>query len=68
VITLCDDAARDCPALPARRGRIQWSLPDPGRAGGDEAQLAIIFRQVREEIERRLRQWLGEEGLLAEKS
>ena len=65
VITLCDDAARDCPVLPARRARIHWSLPDPAAAAGDEAQRGIVFRQVREEIERRLRHWLGQEGLLS---
>ena len=65
VVTLCDDAAQRCPALPARRARLHWSLPDPAGAAGDPAQRQVIFRQLRDEIERRLREWLAEEGLLA---
>ncbi len=68
VITLCDDAVRNCPVLPARRGRVHWSLPDPAAAAGEAAQRRVVFRQVRDEIERRLRQWLGEEGLLGDQT
>ena len=57
VITLCDDAAQNCPVLPARLERIHWSIPDPAIAGTDpQAQLAL-FRQIRDDIERRLRDW-----------
>jgi len=65
VVTLCDEAAQRCPALPARRARLHWSLPDPAGAAGDPAQRQVIFRQLREEIERRLRDWFAQEGLLA---
>ncbi len=66
VITLCDAAARDCPAVPARRARLHWSLPDPAAVAGGETERLRVFNQVREEIERRLRQWLGELSLLGE--
>ncbi len=66
VITLCDDAAQNCPAVPARRARLHWSLPDPAAAAGDAAQRRTVFRQLREEIERRLRDWLLEQGLLGD--
>lgn len=66
VITLCDDAARNCPVLPARRARLHWSLPDPGAAPGDAAARRAFFSQLRDNIEVRLRQWLGEQNLLGE--
>ncbi len=66
VITLCDDAAQICPVLPARRARLHWSLPDPAAVAGDDAERLRVFSQVREDIERRLRQWLGELSLLGE--
>ena len=66
VITLCDSAAESCSALPAWRERLHWSLPDPAGVGGDEAERRRIFRQVRDDIERRLLEWLGQLGLLGE--
>ncbi len=65
VITLCDSAAQECPALPASRARLHWSLPDPV-ATGDAAERRRVFRQIRDDIERRLRQWMAREGLLDE--
>jgi arsenate reductase len=60
VITLCDHAAQNCPVLPARKQRLHWSIPDPANAGTDpEAQL-IFFRQVRNDLERRIREFLAE--------
>jgi arsenate reductase (thioredoxin) len=68
VVTLCDDAAQACPTLPARRARLHWSLPDPAAAAGSEAERLRVFRQVRDEIERRLSAWLAEEGLAGDSS
>jgi arsenate reductase len=64
VITLCDSAAQECPMYPARRARMHWGLPDPDLAGGDAGRERAMFVQIREEIERRLRDWLTREGLL----
>ena len=64
VITLCDSAAQVCPAYPARRGRMHWGLPDPDQAGADPVRERAMFIEIRDEIERRLREWLAREGLL----
>jgi len=64
VITLCDDAARNCPALMGQRGNMHWPLPDPGAVAGTDAQRRMCFQQIRDELEDRLRQWLANEGLL----
>jgi len=66
VVTLCDDAAQSCPVLPARQARVHWSIPDPAAVAGDGAERLRVFSQVREDIERRLRQWLGELSLLGD--
>ena len=68
VVTLCDNASQACPALPARRARLHWSLRDPAAAAGSEAERLRVFRQVRDEIERRLDAWLAEEGLAGDSS
>lgn len=64
VITLCDSAAQECPTLPARRARMHWSIPDPAVAGEDIGRQRAFFREIRDDIERRLRDWMGREGLL----
>lgn len=66
VITLCDDAARNCPVLPARHERIHWSIPDPAVAGTNSQTQLAFFREIRDDIERRLREWLGAHKLLRE--
>ncbi len=65
-ITLCDQAAQNCPVLPARRARLHWSLPDPIAARPGEAERRRFFCELRDDIERRLRDWMSREGLLGE--
>ncbi len=64
VITLCDSAAQECPVLPARRARLHWGLTDPAAACGDPVRERALFHEIRDEIERRLREWMAKEGLL----
>jgi arsenate reductase len=64
VITLCDEADRECPNLPARKKRMHWGYPDPARAPGGEEAVRRAFAEVRDHLEQRLRVWLASEGLL----
>lgn len=66
VITLCDDAAQNCPVLTAKIERLHWSIPDPAIAGDDPVAVLAFFRNVRDDIEGRLRKWLGAHKLLRE--
>ncbi len=58
VITLCADEV--CPVVPGRVERLHWPLPDPAAAPPDQA--AARFREVRDEIERRLAAFGRERG------
>lgn len=56
VVSLCDQAAKNCPVLPGNPERVNWNLPDPvgevEKGGLDgEAGLAV-FRKSRDEIKR----------------
>ena len=55
VITVCDRANENCPVFPGTTERIHWSFDDPAAAEGDEGARLAVFRRVRDEIERRLR-------------
>ena len=52
VITLC--AEEVCPVWLGGGRRIHWGLPDPAAVAGDEVARLEAFRQVRDELGRRL--------------
>ena len=52
VITLC--AEEVCPVFLGRARRVHWPLPDPAAATGTDAERLARFREVRDEIRRRL--------------
>lgn len=58
VVTLC--AEEVCPAFLGKARRIHWPLPDPAAAPADTA--LPRFRQVRDEIAKRLRELKWELG------
>ena len=65
VITVCDNAEANCPIFPFVTTRMHWSFEDPARfEGADEDKLAK-FREVRNQIDERIRSWLAEQGLPA---
>lgn len=54
VVTLCGDARDRCPVVPATVTKIHWPLLDPAQATGTEAERLAVFRQVRDEIAKRI--------------
>ncbi|HVB76054.1 MAG TPA: arsenate reductase ArsC [Ktedonobacteraceae bacterium] len=58
VITVCDNAAEQCPVFPGRAQRLHWSFPDPASVEGTDEQRLQAFRQTRDALETQLRAWL----------
>ncbi len=58
VITVCDNAAEQCPLFPGRAERIHWSIPDPAAMNGTEEQQLTAFRHARDQLEAHLRSWV----------
>jgi len=54
VITVCDDANETCPYFPNATHRSHWSLPDPSKATGTEAEQLAVYRQVRDDLRGRI--------------
>ena len=51
VITVCDDADRNCPNFTGKVGkRVHIGFIDPAKATGTDDQIMTVFRQVRDEI------------------
>jgi arsenate reductase len=59
VITVCDRAAQRCPIFPGTGDRLHWSFEDPAETVGGEEQRLAKFREVRDAIEARVREWLA---------
>ena len=55
VITVCDDANESCPVFPGTSDRSHWSFPDPSKATGTDAERLQVYREVRDQIARRIR-------------
>lgn len=59
VVTVCGDAEEKCPVVPGVR-RIHWDVPDPARATGTPEEVLNQFRAVRDDIRRRVNEFLTE--------
>jgi arsenate reductase (thioredoxin) len=54
VVTVCDEAAEECPFFPGVRRQEHWGFPDPSAATGIEAERLAAFRSVRDGIAMRI--------------
>ena len=61
VVTVCDEAAEECPYFPRARRQEQWGFPDPSKATGSEEERLAVFRQVRDAIATRIETFVHQE-------
>lgn len=60
LITVCDDAEENCPTTwPGVNRRMYWSFEDPAKLEGTEEEKLAKFREIRHQIETRVKDWLG---------
>jgi arsenate reductase len=63
VITVCDGASADkCPVFPGGGRRIAWSFVDPSSFKGTSEEILQRTREVRDEIEQTVLQFIKEAG------
>lgn len=60
VITLCGEPGETCANYPDKAKIIHWPLRDPARAQGSREEVLKVFREVRDEIEARVKALLGQ--------
>jgi arsenate reductase len=58
VVTVCDDAAEDCPLWLGEGRRVHMGFPDPAKATGTTEEQLATFRQIRDDIHRHLLPYL----------
>ena len=60
LITVCGGAAESCPAVwPGVNERLHWPIEDPAAFVGGAEETLARFREVRDELKRRVRDWLA---------
>ena len=60
VVTVCDDAAENCPAWLGSGKVAHISFPDPARATGTEDERLAVFRRVRDDIRAKVLNYIEE--------
>lgn len=58
VITVCDDAAENCPLWLGQGTIVHISFPDPANATGTDEEKMLVFRQVRDDIQEQVLDYL----------
>ena len=66
LITVCDHAEKNCPTtFLGVSNRLHWSLEDPAAFQGSDEQTLAKFREVRDDIDRRMQAWLASQPVAA---
>jgi len=62
VVTVCDDAAENCPVWLGKGKRVHLGFPDPAKAAGSDEEVTAVFRQVRDAIAQQVPALLRQQG------
>ena len=60
VITVCDNAAANCPYFPGPATRIHWGLKDPAAVQGSDEEVLASFAHARDLLKQHFTEWLEE--------
>jgi arsenate reductase len=62
MITVCSRAEERCPIFPGMGVRLHWPFEDPAAFEGSDEEKAEKFREIRSQIEEKIKNWLAELG------
>lgn len=64
LITVCDEADQNCPTVwPGVNRRMHWSLENPAKFEGTEEEKLAKFREARDLIEKKIKEWVAEQNV-----
>lgn len=66
LITVCSKAEEKCPVFPGMGTRLHWPFDDPAAFVGSDKDKLDIFRQVRDQIDAKINEWLGSQRITTE--
>lgn len=56
---VCEEAEEKCPVVAPRGEKLYWPVADPAAASGTDDEILQAFRGARDEITRRIDEWLS---------
>jgi arsenate reductase len=59
IITVCDDAAENCPVCLGKGRRHHIGFPDPAKAEGNDEEVLTAFREIRDSIKDQIIRFLS---------
>ena len=59
LVTVCGNADETCPVIPASCEKQHWPFDDPAKAAGTDAEIMAEFARVRDQIRRRIEQFVN---------
>ena len=63
LITVCNEADEKCPTtFPGMGQRLRWNFEDPAKFVGTEKEKLEKFREIRDEIKKRIVEWVDNQG------
>ena len=63
-ITVCGDAEENCPSIFLNMGKHEhWPFDDPARFEGSASERLEFTRNIRNQIEQRIKQWLADQNI-----
>ena len=65
LITVCSKAEDKCPIFPGMGMRLHWPFDDPAAFHGSEEETLAVFREVRDQIDAKIREWLSAQGVMS---
>ena len=63
LITVCSNAEEKCPIFPGMGMRLHWPFEDPAKFEGSDDETLTVFRSVRDQIDRKIQDWLTAQGV-----
>jgi arsenate reductase len=60
LITVCSNAEARCPIFPGVIYRLFWPFDDPAAVQGSQGEKLAKFREIRDEIDNKIRGWMLE--------
>ena len=59
-VVVCDKAQQSCPRIyPFANHMLYWPFEDPALAEGSDEQKLATFREVRDQIHQKIKEWIG---------
>jgi arsenate reductase len=64
LITVCQEAEEQCPrTFPGMGRRLHWGFEDPAKFEGTEEEKLNKFREIRDLIDNKIREWVSSQSL-----